>query len=181
LRVAALLAGSLAAVAMIVVGCEAVTQGTSTIDRADAPMYRASVSLSIVNSAVSSSSRESERLVTSSRAALHTSCEALSSSSVDAVDAVNAYVRAHNDQTPDVASKAGPAIEALNRTADVVAGSLSSALSPQLSSALNDYVTAARAVSSAISTNAGLSAFNAATSRMNDAKRTALQLCDAGY
>ena len=85
MRAAGLLAGSLAALAMIVVGCESVTQGTSKIDRADAPMYRASVSLSKENSASSSSSRESERLVTSSREALRTACEALSSSSVDAV------------------------------------------------------------------------------------------------
>jgi hypothetical protein len=50
-----------------------------------------------------------------------------------------------------------------------------------LSAALNDYVTAARAVSGTIATNAGFSEFNASSSRMNDTRRTALKLCDAGY
>lgn len=180
-RVAALSAGSLAAVAMIVVGCEAVTQGDATIDRADAPMYRASVSASIENSQLSSSSKESERLITLSREALHTACDALSSTSVDAIDAVNAYVRAHNAQTADAASKAGPAIDALNKTADQVAANSGGALSQELSGALNDYVAAARAVSAAIASNAGVDEFNGVTNRMNDAKRVALQKCDAGY
>jgi len=57
----------------------------------------------------------------------------------------------------------------------------SSTLSPQLSAALNDYVTAARAVSGTIASGGGFSEFNAASSRMNDTRRTALQLCDAGY
>lgn len=178
---ATLSVGVLAAIAMIVVGCEAVTHGTATIDRADAPLYRASVSASIADSVFSSSSRESQRLVTLSKQALHTACEALSSSSVDAVDAVNEYVRAYNSQSGDEASKKQPAVDALNRTADVVTSNVSPALSPQLSGALNDYVAAARAVSGAIASNASMSAFNAAISRMNDVKKTALQLCDAGY
>jgi hypothetical protein len=171
----------LAAVAMIVVGCEAVTKGTSTVDRADVPDYRASVSASIADSVFSSSSSESQRLVTLSRQALHSACDALSSSSVDAVDAVNDFVRAHNAQTSDEAAKKQPAIDALNRTADLVMTNLSPTLSPQLSGALNDYVGAARAVSGTIANNAPISEFNAATSRMNDVKKTALQLCDAGY
>jgi hypothetical protein len=181
LRALTLLAGALAAVAMVVVGCEAVTQGTSTIDRADAPMYRASVSASIEDSMSSSSSRESQRLVTLSKQALHSACDALSSSSVDAIDAVNEYVRAYNAQSGDAAAKKQPAIDALNRTADVVTTNLSSTLSPQLSAALNDYVTAARAVSGTIANNAGFNEFNASSGRMNDTRRTALQLCDAGY
>jgi hypothetical protein len=181
LRAAALLTGSLAALAMVVVGCEAVTHGEATIDKADAPMYRASVSSSIADSLESSSSKESERLVTLSRQALHTACDALSSTSVDAIDAVNAYVRAHNAQAADAAAKAGPAIDALNRTADEVAAKSSGALSQDLSGALNDYVAAARAVSAAIASNAGVDAFNSVTNRMNEAKRVALQKCDAGY
>lgn len=166
---------------MVIVGCEAVTQGTSTIDRADAPAYRASVSASVADSVFSSSVRESQRLVTLSREALHSACEALSSSSVDAVDAVNRYVQAHNAGSADEAAKRQPAIDALNRTADLVAANLSPTLSPQLSGALNDYVAAARAVSGTIANNAREGEFNAAVNRMNDVKRTALQLCDAGY
>jgi hypothetical protein len=181
LRAMSLAVGVLAAAAMVVVGCEAVTQGNSTIDRADAPVYRASVSASIEDSRFSSSTRESQRLVTLSKQALHTACDALSSSSVDAIDAVNVYVRAYNSQSGDTSAKRQPAVDALNRTADLVAANSSQTLSPQLAGALNDYTSAARAVSSAIATNAGLGQFNAATSRMNDVRRVALQLCDAGY
>ena len=53
--------GSLAAAAMIIVGCTSVTEGTAKVDAADAPVYRASVSASIEESAASSSARESER------------------------------------------------------------------------------------------------------------------------
>ena len=53
LRIAALVMGSLAAMAMIMVGCNSVTSGTPTIDRADAPVYRASVSASAEESAES--------------------------------------------------------------------------------------------------------------------------------
>ena len=61
LRIAALVVGSLAAAAMIIVGCSSVTEGSPKIDAADAPVYRASVSASIEESAASSSARESER------------------------------------------------------------------------------------------------------------------------
>jgi hypothetical protein len=88
LRIAALVLGILAATAMIIVGCTSVTKGSPSIDKADAPVYRASVSESMVESAESSSSRESERQASLTTQAI-TSCEALSSSSVDAITAVN--------------------------------------------------------------------------------------------
>ncbi len=58
LRIAALVMGSLAALAMIIVGCSSVTEGTPKVDAAEAPVYRASVSASIEESAASSSARE---------------------------------------------------------------------------------------------------------------------------
>src|SRR5205823_14541250 len=100
--------------AMIIVGCTSVTRGSAEIDRADAPVYRASVSASIEESAASSSSRESERQESLTRQAIHTSCEALSSSSVDAITAVNNYVDAFNQNAADAAVKSAPAIDGLN-------------------------------------------------------------------
>ena len=111
LRATGLVVGGLAALAMVVVSCNSVTQGSATIDRADAPVYRASVSASAEESSASSSAQESERQASASNTAVHTSCEALSSSSVDAIDAVNKYVDAYNNNAPDIAASSGPAID----------------------------------------------------------------------
>jgi hypothetical protein len=181
LRIAALAVGSMAAVAMIIVGCTSVTQGTAEIDRADAPVYRASVSASIEESADSSSTRESERQASLSTQAIHSSCEALSSSSVDAITAVNNYVDAFNRNAADAAAKAPPAIDALNHSADLVARSVSDTLTPDLRDALNAWVDAARGLATAIAGNYGPDEFNAAITKLNDTKTTALNLCDAAY
>jgi hypothetical protein len=181
LRIAATGMGSLAAMAMIVVGCNSVTSGSPTVDRADAPVYRASVSASIEESAASSSTRESERQASLTTQAIHSSCEALSSSSVDAITAVNNYVQAFNQTAADVPAKAAPAIDALNHSADLVAGNVSDTLSPNLRDALNAWVDAARGLATAIAGNYGTDEFNAAISKLNDTKTTALNLCDAAY
>jgi hypothetical protein len=181
LRIAAFVVGSLAAVAMVIVGCTSVTQGAPKVDKADAPIYRASVSASIEESAASSSSRESERQASLTTQAVHSSCEALSSSSVDAVTAVNNYVDAFNKNAADVAAKAGPAIDALNHSADVVSRSLSDALSSQLKDALNAWVDAAKGVATAVAGNYGPDEFNVAINKLNDTKTNALNLCDAAY
>ena len=181
LRIAALAVGSMATAAMIIVGCTSVTQGTAEIDRADAPVYRASVSASIEESAASSSSRESERQESLTTQAIHSSCEALSSSSVDAITAVNNYVDAYNQNAADAAAKAPPAIDALNHSADLVARSVSDTLTPDLRDALNAWVDAARGLATAIAGNYGPDEFNTAISKLNDTKTTALNLCDAAY
>jgi hypothetical protein len=181
LRIAALVMGILAATAMIVVGCNSVTSGTPTVDRADAPVYRASVSASIEESAESSSSRESERQESLTTQAIHSSCEGLSSSSVDAVTAVNNYVGAFNQNAADAAAKAPPAIDALHHSADLVARSVSDTLSPDLRDALNAWVDAARGLATAIAGNYGPDEFNAAITKLNDTKSAALPLCDAAY
>jgi hypothetical protein len=181
LRIAALVMGSLAAVAMIIVGCNSVTEGTAKVDAAEAPIYRASVSASIEESAASSSARESERQESLTTQAIHSSCEALSSSSVDAITAVNNYVDAFNQNAADVGAQAGPAIDALNHSADLVARSVSDPLTPELKDALNGWVDAARGVATAIAGNYGPDEFNVAITRLNDSKTTALNLCDASY
>ncbi|WP_194166365.1 hypothetical protein [Mycolicibacterium sp. P9-22] len=180
MRMAALALGAPAGLALIVVGCASVTSGTATLDKADAPIYQASVSASIAESAASSSARESERQVSLTNQAVHTSCEAISNSSADAISSVNGYVDAYN-QDADVAATAGPAIAALNGSADLVSGSLSDPLGPELSGALTRWVDAARAVASAIETDIGPSPFNDAINELNDSRTVALDLCDAAY
>ena len=181
LRIVALVVGSLAGLAMIVVGCTSVTEGAPKVNSADAPVYRASVSASAEESAESSSSKESERRESLTTEAVHASCEALSSSSVDSITAVNDYVTSFNSSAPDAASKAGPAVDSLNHSADLVAQSISDPLSPELRDALNAWVDAARGVANAIAGNYGPDEFNAAVSKLNDVKTTALDLCDAAY
>ncbi len=181
LRIAALVVGGLAALAMIIVGCSSVTEGAPTVDKADAPIYRASVSASIEESAASSSTRESERQASLTTQAIHTSCEALSSSSVDAITAVNDFVDAVNQSAADVEAKADPAVEALNHSADQVARSVSDPLSPELLDALNGWVDAARGLATVIAGHYGPDEFNAAITELNDTKTTALNLCDAAY
>jgi len=181
LRIAAFSVGSMAATAMIIVGCTSVTQGSPKVDKADAPVYRASVSASIEESEESSRTRESERQASLTTQAVHSACEALSSSSVDAVTAVNNYVDAFNKNSADVAAKAGPAIDALNHSADLVARSVSDALTAQLRDSLNAWVDAARGVATAIAGNYGPDEFNAAITKLNDTKTAALDLCDRAY
>ena len=181
MRIVALVVGSLAGLAMIVVGCTSVTEGSPKVNSADAPVYRASVSASAEESAESSSSKESERRESLTTEAVHASCEALSSSSVDSITAVNDYVTSFNSSAPDAASKAGPAVDSLNHSADLVAQSISDPLSPELRDALNAWVDAARGVANAIAGNYGPDDFNAAVSKLNDVKTTALDLCDAAY
>lgn len=173
--------GSLAAVAMVIVGCSSVTEGAAKVDAGEAPVYRASVSASIEESASSSSARESERQESLTTAAIHSSCDTLSSSSVDAITALNDYVDAFNQNAAGVDAKAGAAAEALNNSADLVARSVSDPLSPELRDALNGWVDAARGVATAIAGNYGTDEFNAAITRLNDSKTTALDLCDASY
>lgn len=173
--------GTLAALAMIVVGCTNVTDGDPGAAQGEAPLYRASVSASLEESAASSSARESERQESLTTEAVHTSCEAMSSSSADAIGAVNTYVDAFNANPADIARTAGPAVDALNHSADLVAGTISDPLAPDLRDALNSWVDAARAVATAIAGNYGTEEFNAAITRLNDSKTMALDRCDAAY
>ena len=46
LRIVALVVGGLAGLAMVVVGCTSVTEGSPKVNAADAPIYKASVSAS---------------------------------------------------------------------------------------------------------------------------------------
>lgn len=178
---AAFVTGTLAALAMIVVGCTNVTDGDVQVAESEAPLYRASVSASIQESVASSSARESERQESLRTEAVKASCESMSSSSADAIGAVNAYVDAFNSDPAEIERTEGPAVDALNLSADSVAGSLSDPLAPGLRDALNSWVEAARTVAIAIAGNYGTEEFNDAITDLNDSKTTALDLCDAAY
>jgi hypothetical protein len=180
-RAAAQVVGGLAALAMVIVGCTSVTDGTAKVDAKETPVYRASVSASVEASAATSSARESERQQSLTTQAIHSSCEALSASSVDAISAVNDYVDVISVHAADVPAKAGLAIDSLNQSADLVSRSLSDPLTPPLSDALNGWIDAARVVATAIAGNYGQDEFNAAIARLNDSNTNALALCDASY
>ena len=166
---------------MIIVGCSSVTEGSPTVDAADAPVYKASVSASIEESAASSSARDSERQASLTQEAVHSSCETLSTSSVDAITAVNDYVDAFNQSAASAEAKSGPAVDGLNHSADLVGRSVSDPLMPELRDAMNAWVDAARGLAAAIAGNYGPDEFNARITRLNDTKTTALDLCDASY
>lgn len=180
LRAAALVPGILASGAMVVVGCQTLTDGSATVG-SDVPTYRASVSSSMAASSSRSAARVSEQQASRTAAAVHTACDALSITSVNAVDAVNLYVHEFNDNGPNVDGTARAAIDALNQSADQVTASLSDALAADLRRALTAWVDSARGVADVIVRNLGMDAFNAAASELNAVKTTALDLCDAAY
>ncbi|WP_237159585.1 hypothetical protein [Mycolicibacterium rhodesiae] len=181
LRIGGLLAGSAAAVLAGVVGCTSVTGGEPSANRRDAPAFRTSMSVSVSESAASSSARESERQASLTTQAMHDTCETLSTSSADAIDAVNAYVSAFNQATPDLAATEGPAVDALNKSADAVAASVTDAIPAELKAAFKDWVDGAHATASAITGHAGPSEFNTTIQSLNDTRSNALSLCDATY
>jgi hypothetical protein len=180
-RLGAFATGTAAALAMVVVGCTHVTDGAASAPQGEAPLYRASVSASLEESAASSSARESERQASVTTQAVQSTCETMSSSSADAIAAVNTYVDAFNADPGGSASNAGPAVDALNQSADLVSSGLSDALPGELRDALTGWVDAARAVATAIAGNYPAEDFNAAIARLNDAKTTALDRCDAAF
>jgi hypothetical protein len=94
---------------------------------------------------------------------------------------VNAFVHAFNGGDPDVDAKARPAVEALNTSADLVAGSLSEPLSDDLEGALKAWVDAAHNVAGVLARPFDMAAFNVAINQLNDVKTHALELCDAAY
>jgi hypothetical protein len=181
LRIAAPVLGGVAALLLVVVGCTSVTDGTARVDAAEAPAVRASMTASVQASAAMSSAQESARQDSLTTAAVHTSCEALSASSVDAINALNDYVGAFNEDTADAQAKAGPAVDSLNHSADLVSGSMSDSLSQELTDAMKAWIDSARAVATAINGNYSADDFNVAINRLNDSKSDVSALCDAAY
>ena len=181
LRVVGLVTGSIAGLAMIIVGCSSVTQGSATGNRTDAPAYRTSVSKSMEASASSSAARESDRQKAAITDAVHTSCDAFGPSSSDALDAVNAYINAHNANAANEASLLGPAVDALNRSADSVDKSLTSDVPADLSSALTAYSGAARKSANVLAAKASPDDTNTALQGFDDTRGAANSQCKALY
>ncbi|WP_186243678.1 hypothetical protein [Mycobacterium simulans] len=182
-RRGALALGCVAIVLMGVInlaGCTSVTEGTATPDTNVAGAYRSSVSASISASSATSSVRESQRQQSLTTKAIHTSCDALATTSKDAIDKVNAFVAAFNAGR-NTGPTEGPAIAALNNSATAVSGSFSDALSAEMRDAFNAYMDAARAVANAIGTHAATGEFNRRVDQLNDTKTKALKLCMASY
>ncbi len=182
LRVAGLLAAGAAALSMVTVSCTSVTGGDAAVNAGEAPAYRTSVSLSSSSSAASSSSRESERQASMTTQAVHDTCETLSTTSADAIDALNAYVDAFNKKKgDDVAKTEGPAVDGLNQSADAVESSISDAVPDEVKKAFKAWIDGARATADAIMGKADPERFNKVVGELNDARSSALQLCDATY
>jgi hypothetical protein len=180
-RIVGLVAAFAAVVVLGVAGCTAVTGGDATVNASDAPAYRTSMSVSSSQSAASSSARESERQASLTTAALHSSCETMSSTSADAIDAVNAYVSAFNEKGGDVTDTEGPAVDGLNQSAQAVDGSISDVMPQELKDAFAAWVNGAQAAADAIGNEASPSEFNQIIGDLNDARSAALSLCDATY
>ena len=177
---AGLALGCVAALALGIVGCTSVTQGTATPDTRVAPAFRQSVSASVSASSATSRIQESRRQQSLTTRAIRTSCDTLATSSSAAIDKVNAFVGAFNAGGNTGATE-GPAIDALNDSASTVANSLSGALAPPLKDALNAYIAAARAVAKAIGSHAPTEEFNRRVNQLNDSKTKALKLCLASF
>jgi len=175
--------GVAAAAAIVVIGgCTSTTDGDPHVNRADAPIYRASVTASVQESAASSSARESERQASQTTQAIHTACETLSTTSADAVDAINAFVDAINGESDgDPLATGSSAVDALNHSADTVAADTADGLPQQIKDALGAWSDAARAAAVAVADRAAPDQFNVAIRQLNDARSTALNLCDASY
>ncbi|MGH3282998.1 MAG: hypothetical protein ACRDNW_28255, partial [Trebonia sp.] len=72
-------------------------------------------------------------------------CTSFATSSKEAIDRVNEFVAAYNQDRATGPSE-GPAIDALNHSADVAVGGISNPLSAELRDAFNAYADAAREV-----------------------------------
>lgn len=182
LRAAGLLAAGAAALSVATVSCTSVTGGDATVNAGDAPAYRTSVSVSSSQSAASSSARESERQASMTTQAVHDTCETLSTTSADAIDALNAYVDAFNNKKgDDVAKTEGPAVDGLNQSADAVQSSISDLVPDEVKKAFQAWIDGARSTADAIMKKAGPDEFNKVVGDLNDSRSSALQLCDATY
>ena len=162
------------AVVLGVAGCTSVTGGDVAVDAVDAPAYRTSIAASSSQAAASSSARMTT-------AALRSSCETLTATSADAIDAVNAYVSAFNEEGGDLETTEGPAVDALYRSAAEVDDAISDVMGPELSTAFAAWADGAYAAAEAIGAQVEPAEFNEIIGELNNARSEALDLCDATY
>jgi hypothetical protein len=105
----------------------------------------------------------------------------LSTTSADAIDAVNAYVSAFNEADGDTTSAEGPAVDSLNQSADAVETSISDIVPDEVKDAFMEWVDGARTTAEAITGNVDPSEFNQVIDDLNAARSDVLRLCDATY
>ena len=175
LGVTALAVVTIAAVLAVVAAVFAAQRGDD-----EASVSAARTSAAEVSASSSTTPAMTPRSSSTGRPAV-AACTALTDSSVRAITAVNDYVNAFNANDPQAAAKGQAAIDALHASADQVATLLRPVSSQRLRDALQGYVDAIRRLAAAILGNAGSDEFNAAITRLNDAKTTALNRCDAAY
>lgn len=175
------MAAGATSVSLGVLGCTTVTTGDVAANSAEAPAYRTSVSLSSSQSASLSSARESERQASMTTRAVHDTCETLSTTSADAIDAVNEYVKAHNRDSPEIDAQLGPAVDALNQSAEAVGASISDMVPAEMKEVFTKWIDSANATADVISSKAAAAEFNKAVDDLNQARSDALRLCDATY
>ena len=180
-RIAGMLVGGVALASMGVMGCTTVTGGDAEVNAGEAPAYRTSMSLSSSQSAASSSARESERRASRTTQAVQATCETLATTSAEAIDAVNDYVDAFNEEGGNVAATEGPAIDGLIQSAEAVESSISDMVPDELRDAFLGWVAGAVTTADAISGQAPPSEFNTVISELNEARATALGLCDETF
>jgi len=180
-RIAGMLVGGAALVSMGVVGCTTVTGGDAEVNAGEAPAYRTSMSLSSSQSAASSRARESERQASRTTQAVLATCETLAITSAEAIDAVNDYVDAFNEEGSNIAATEGPAIDGLIQSAEAVETSISDIVPAELRDAFLGWVVGAVTTAEAINDQVPPSEFNTVISELNQARATALELCDDSY
>jgi hypothetical protein len=177
-RIAAQAVGMTAASLLVVVGCTSITAGAPAVNGGDAASYRAWAADSSSRSVSEASARESTRRESMTAEAVANGCELFSSSSVDVVTAINAYVNASGrGDEADVQTKAQAAVDVLNRAADSVGSSLNTPLLPAMADAFRRWVDATRAVSKAIGERYAQPEFNADVDKFNQANNDALNTC----
>ena len=108
-------------------------------------------------------------------------CETLSITSADAIDAVNEYVDAFNEEGGNVATTEGPAVDALDQSADAVGNSIGDEVPDDLLEAFQAWIDSASATSEAIVDQAPPWEFNKVIGDLNDARAEAPRLCDDTY
>jgi hypothetical protein len=180
-RIAGMLVGGAAILSMGVAGCTTVTGGDAAVNAGEAPAYRTSMSVSSSQSAASSSARESQRQASMTTEAVLATCETLSVTSAEAIDAVNGYVDAFNEEVGDVTATEASAVDALIQSAEAVEGSISAIVPDELAEAFVGWVASALNTAEAITNQATPSEFNTIISELNDARANALDLCDEMY
>lgn len=108
--------------------------------------------------------------------AVRGACVRFANSSTTAVETVNKYVDAFNSGG-DVSGTAGPAIEALNTSAETISGAVNDVLSPELRDVFNSYAESARSLAEAISSHAPTPVYNSRKEELNNVRGKGIELC----